>query len=256
MSASKNARREAARKRAEQLRAETARREKRARLITILSTVAGLTVLAVLIMVIVAQGSKSPIDAVEHQPRNVVNGSIQFGDLDNKEVEAVVYADYMCPICNSFEEVNSADLAELIETDGVVVSYFPLSFLDRFAQGTKFSTRSSNAAMCVADGAKDSFIEFHEAMFANQPEENSPGLTNEEIADIAAAAGAPDSVRQCIMNEEFTDYVDAISQYASSNDGVTGTPTVRINEKDIADDLGGNWSVPGEVKRLVLEQIN
>src|SRR5690625_4799556 len=88
MSASKNARREAARKRAEQLRAETARREKRARLITILSTVAGLTVLAVLIMVIVAQGSKSPIDAVEHQPRNVVNGSIQFGDLDNKEVEA------------------------------------------------------------------------------------------------------------------------------------------------------------------------
>src|SRR5690625_4777937 len=154
MSASKNERREAARQRAEQLRAETARREKRARLITILSTVAGLTVLAVLIMVIVAQGSKSPIDAVEHQPRNVVNGSIQFGDLDNKEVEAVVYADYMCPICNTFEQTNSEDLAELIETDGVVVSYFPLSFLDRFSEGTKFSTRSSNAAMCVAEDRK------------------------------------------------------------------------------------------------------
>src|SRR5690625_7793758 len=125
MSASKNARREAARKRAEQLRAETARREKRARLITILSTVAGLTVLAVLIMVIVAQGSKSPIDAVEHRPRNVVNGSIQFGGLDHKQVEAVVYADYMCPLCDSFGVVNSPDLAELLETDRALLSYFP-----------------------------------------------------------------------------------------------------------------------------------
>src|SRR5690625_4777278 len=256
MSASKNARREAARKRAEQLRAETARREKRARLITILSTVAGLTVLAVLIMVIVAQGSKSPIDAVEHQPRNVVNGSIQFGDLDNKEVEAVVYADYMCPICNSFEEVNSADLAELIETDGVVVSYFPLSFLDRSAQGTKFSTRSSNAAMCVTDGAKDSFIEFHEAMFANQPEQRTPGMTNEEIADLAVAAGADDSVRQCILDEEFDDYVEAITQHASSKHDVTGTPTVRINEKHLDEDLGGNWSQPGELKEIILQEKN
>src|SRR5690625_2826932 len=256
MSSKRNERREAARRRAEELRAETARREKRARLITIISTVAGLSVLAVLIMIIVSQGSKSPIEAVENQPNNVVDGSIQFGDVANEEVEAIVYSDYMCPVCKDFEDINGADLKDLAQTDGVVVSYFPLSFLDRSSQGTKFSTRSSNAAMCVADGAKDSFIEFHESMFANQPEENSPGLTNEEIADIAAAAGAPDSVRQCIMNEEFTDYVDASSQYASANDGGTGTPTVRINDKDIADDLGGNWSVPGEVKRLVLEQIN
>src|SRR5690625_3499725 len=109
MSASRNERREAARKRAEQLRAETARKEKRARRITILSTVAGLTVLAILIMVIVAQGSKSPIEAVEHKPQNVVDGAIQFGDVGDEKVETIVYSDYMCPICKTFEDSNGAD---------------------------------------------------------------------------------------------------------------------------------------------------
>ncbi|HLS04294.1 MAG TPA: thioredoxin domain-containing protein [Actinomycetales bacterium] len=256
MSASRNERREAARKRAEQLRAETARRERRARLITIISTVAGLTVLAVLIMVIVAQGSKTPIDAVEHQPRNVVDGAIQFGDVDNKGVEAVVYSDYMCPICNSFEQLNGADLKELQETEGVVVSYYPVSFLDRFAQGTKFSSRSANAAMCVADGAKDSFIDFHDGMYENQPEENSPGLSNEQIAEIAAEAGAPDSVQQCILEEEFVEYVDAITQHASAEHEVSGTPTVRINGKDLKDDLGLSWAEPGVVKQAILDELN
>lgn len=255
MSASRNERREAARKRAEQLRAETARREKRARLITILSTVAGLTVLAILVMVIVAQGSKSPIEAVEHQPRNVADGSIQFGDLDNQEVEAVVYSDYMCPICKTFEDTNGVDLKELADTEGVVISYFPLSFLDRSSNGTKFSTRSSNAAMCVADGAKDSFIEFHETMFANQPAQGTPGMTNEEMADIAREAGAPESVAECIMNEEFTDYVDAITQYAASEHGVGGTPTVRINEKHLDTDLNVNWTNQGALKTAILDQL-
>lgn len=256
MSSKRNERREAARRRAEELRAETARREKRARLITIISTVAGLSVLAVLIMIIVSQGSKSPIEAVENQPNNVVNGSIQFGDVDNEEVEAIVYSDYMCPVCKDFEDINGADLKALAQTDGVVVSYFPLSFLDRSSQGTKFSTRSSNAAMCVADGAKDSFIEFHEAMFANQPEQGSAGMTNEEMADLAVAAGADDAVRQCILDEEFDDYVEAITQHASSKHDVTGTPTVRINEKHLDEDLGGNWSQPGELKEIILEEKN
>lgn len=256
MSASRNDRREAARQRAEQLRAETARRERRTRLITVLSTVAGLTVLAVLVMVIVAQGSKSPIDAVEHKPRNVVDGAIQFGDIEGEKVEAVVFSDYMCPVCKTFEEINGADLKELSQTDGVVTSYFPLSFLDRSSEGSRFSTRSSNAAMCVADGAKDSFIEFHEAMFENQPAQRTAGLTNEQMADMATTAGAPESVAQCILNEEFTDYVEAITQHAASELGVTGTPTVLINGKDIYEDLNTQWTEQGALKQVVLDQLS
>lgn len=253
MSASKNERREAARQRAEQLRTETARREKRARTITILSTVAGLTVLAILVMVIVAQGSKSPIDAVEHQPRNVVNGEVRFGS-ENPEVELIVFSDYLCPHCKTFETVNADDLKELADVEGVSVSYFPVAFLDRGSQGTKFSTRSANAAMCVADGALDSFVEFNEVMFENQPAQNTPGLTNEEMADIAAAAGAPESVRECIINEEFTDYVSAATQFASTDHDVTGTPTAIINGTQ-DQDLGLNWSQPGNVKAAVLEEL-
>lgn len=255
MSASRNERREAARKRAEELRAETARREKRARTITILSTVAGLTVLAILIMVIVAQGSKSPMEAVEHQPRNVVEGKIQFGDLDNTDVEAIVFSDYMCPHCKTFETVNGADMKELADTNGVVISYYPVSYLDAASQGTQFSTRASNAAMCVADAAKDSFVEFHESVFENQPAQNTPGLTNEELADLAVAAGAPDSVRTCIDEGEFDDYVSAISQHASVEHDVTGTPTSIINGvQDHEIDL--NWSEPGAFKAAVLAELD
>lgn len=250
---SKNERREAARQRAEALRAETARKEKRARLITIASTVVGLAILAVLVFVIVAQGSKSAFEDVENTPENVEDGAVVFGD-DDAAAELVVFSDYMCPHCGTFEQVNDDDLNELIDTDNVSVAYFPVAYLDGSSNGSKYSTRSTNAAYCVADGDKDMFPEFHSALFADQPEMGTPGFSNEEMAEIADGLGLSDDVQQCIIDNTFEDYATAASQFAGSEHDVSGTPTAFLNGEDLADDLDVRWDQPGELKEAVLAE--
>src|SRR5699024_12111323 len=106
------------------LRAETARKEKRARLIMIASTVVGLALLVVLIFVIVGQGSQSAFEDVEIKPQNVEDGEVVFGDED-AAAELVVFSDYMCPHCGTFDDVNGDDLLELIDNDYVTISYVP-----------------------------------------------------------------------------------------------------------------------------------
>lgn len=252
---SKNQRREAARQRAEALRAETARKEKRARLIMIASTVVGLALLVVLIFVIVGQGSQSAFEDVEIKPQNVEDGEVVFGDED-AAAELVVFSDYMCPHCGTFEDVNGDDLQELIDTDNVSISYFPVAYLDGSSNGSKFSTRSTNAAYCVADGDKEMFPEFHAALFADQPEMRTPGFSNEEMAEIADGLGLNDDVQQCIIDETFEDYVTAASQFAGSEHDVSGTPTAFLNGDDLSEDLDVRWDQPGELKDAALAKAN
>lgn len=252
---SRNQRREAARQRAEALRAETARKEKRARLITVAATVVGLALLVVLIFVIVGQGSQSAFEDVENKPQNVEDGAVVFGE-DDAAAELVVFSDYMCPHCGTFEEVNGDDLNELKDTDDVSLAYYPVAYLDGSSNGTKFSTRSTNAAYCVADADKEMFPEFHAALFADQPAQGSPGFTNEEMAEIADGLGIGDDAQQCIIDDEFEDYVTAASQFAGSEYDVTGTPTALLNGDDLGDDLNVAWDREGQLKEAVLAEAS
>ena len=65
------------------------------------------------------------------------------------------YVDYMCPACNQFETENAALLDDLREKGEVKVEYVPIAILDRFSQGTRYSTRSAGAAYCVAEHDPD-----------------------------------------------------------------------------------------------------
>jgi protein-disulfide isomerase len=60
-----------------------------------------------------------------------------------------------------------------------------VSILDRLSDGSEYSTRAASASAWVADRAPEQFSAFHESLFADQPEENTPGLSDEQIAQVA-----------------------------------------------------------------------
>jgi protein-disulfide isomerase len=227
---SKNERAASARAEAQaKAKAQLKAKERRTTAIIIAVSVLVIAVFGAVVFFIV-DSSKTPGLADVQWPAGADStGGILVGSAD-AAVRTDVYLDFMCPYCGHFEQINGPVLEEMSDAGSISVYYHPLSFLDRYSSGTKFSTRSANAAAVVADQSPEHFTAFFEAMFMNQPQENSTGLTDEQIASIAVAAGVPEEVADTFKNGEFTDWVLAATQQASI-DGVSGTPALMIDRQ-------------------------
>ncbi len=149
----------------------------------------------------------------------------------------VVYLDYMCPYCGQFDTTNAEQLETWV-TQGVAdLEIHPLGFLDNASLGSKYSTRSANALACVANYQPDTALDVNTALFAQQPAENTTGLTNDELVTLVQGAGADDpAVGSCITDGEFTDWVASATERALNDPlpnsdlaAVSATPTVLVN---------------------------
>ena len=127
-----------------------------------------------------------------------------------------VFFDLQCPYCAQFDKANSADLDALSKEPGITVVYQPLSFLDGSSQGTRYSSRAANALMTVADKDSAHFTAFLTALYADQPAENTRGLTDDKIASIATSVGVPQAVVST-----FTSTVSGTYQLKDANGNTT-----------------------------------
>jgi protein-disulfide isomerase len=162
-------------------------------------------------------------------------GAIVVGPA-NAPVTVAVYLDYLCPYCGRFEKANAAELERLIAAGTMRLELHPLAFLDRLSAGTRYSTRSANAMATVADSAPERVLAFNRALYERQPAENGPGLTDDGIAALAAGVGVDSAVTDRFRHGTFEPWVTTATATAVDN-GVSGTPTVRINGKAFTGDL-------------------
>ena len=98
--------------------------------------------------------------------------------------------------------------------------------------------------MTTFDAAPDSAWAFHQALYANQPEENSDGLSDDKIAEIATGAGVPADVVDTFTKGTFTPWVAQTTEEAFKT--IDGTPTVLINGE-----VFQNWSTPGALSDAI-----
>jgi protein-disulfide isomerase len=221
------ARRRIAEKRAAEQRARA--QERRRRQAVVGGVVAAVVVVAVVAVIVVqsARTSSSPDAAV---PANTVDGATAFavGPAD-APVTVDVYEDFLCPACRQFEATTGDTLAALAADGTAQVRYHPIAILDR-ASTDDYSTRALNAAAVVGDAAgTEAFLAFHDALFAEQPAEGGPGLTDERLGELAAEAGASGAdVEEAITGLAYEDWTREVTD-AASRAGVTGTPTVLVD---------------------------
>jgi len=227
----KNERAVAARAKAQ---AQVRAKERRTTVLIVAASAVVLALFAGVIFFIVNAGKVPPLSDAHAPSVATENGGIPVGtggvagkDVPANAVRVDIYQDFMCPICNQFEQVNGADLDALREAGTIALYYHPISILDRASAGTKYSTRTANAAATVADQAPESFLAFQSALYANQPQENTTGLDNATIAQIAVGAGVPQTVADDFASGDFTKWAIAATDRASQ-DGMTGTPTVMV----------------------------
>lgn len=186
-------------------------------------SIAVVVVLVVLGIVVVALNNKAT-DAGPAPSSKILDaetGAITYGD--GKDTVAV-YIDFMCPICNEFEQTYGEQLKKAAEDGKITLEYHPISILDRYSQGTDYSSRAANAVFCVAEKAPDKALDYMNTLFENQPEENTPGLTDEQLADFAKQTGA-DKAASCITEGTYKKWGAA----QAVQHEIKGTPSVDIN---------------------------
>ena len=107
----------------------------------------------------------------------------------------------------------------------VSIAYHPMNFLDE-ASTTSYSTRAAAASGCAADQAR--FADYAHALFAHQPPEGGPGLSDAELAGLAPEAGlAEGEFAACLSDGPYLDWPPYVTARATAA-GVRATPTVLV----------------------------
>ena len=257
---SKNDKREAAREQA-RLAREKQKRQERLRRWLIPSGVT-VVVLAVVAIVVLVVSTSAPAPQTAKGPTNMLSDGILLTGSGGKMVATptaaikakgtptatkydesdgvahiVTYVDFSCPICQEFEATNQDQIQQLVEGGKATLEVHPIAILDRNFLGSRYSSRATNVAACVANYAPDDFYAVMEGMYAGQGTEGTSGLTNLQMIKIVHEAGLTNGkVDSCINGESFKSWVTASTARAlagplpnTSVAAVTGTPTVLVN---------------------------
>jgi len=170
-----------------------------------------------------------------------------------------IYFDYHCIFCYQFELINLANIRAMVDNGEANVVLHPVAILNRATPRTHFSTRSVAAAGWIAQYAPEHFLDFHEIMFNNQPNEAGGDMSNEEIASLAMIAGVPASVAEGIADgtaaQTYGQWAVSLTQVNVNKpnvlnaQGTFGTPTITINDVR----WEGDWSDPAELPLAVAQ---
>jgi len=240
--------REQARAKARELREKRAQGEKRKRfLITIGAVVGGAAVVAGVIAggFVVANTTNTNAENAKKVPANITEfGGILLGkgllptttEEAKKGNQIVIYQDYQCPICKYFEEPNATQIKSWVDSGEATIEFHPISFLDGQSLN-EYSSRSTNAALCVANSQPGKFFDVNTALYNNQPEENTAGPNDTKLKETLAAAGVEitSEITTCIDQKRYAKYIENRTAEAFSKPAVTGkevpggTPYVLVN---------------------------
>lgn len=152
-----------------------------------------------------------------------------------------VFEDFHCEHCKKFEQQSGAAIQQAVVDGKVRVRYHMLNFLDKDSGSGDYSSRSAGAVLCVAhNDGRDVFWKLHSQLF----EKSGDDLTNQQIADLAAADGAGAATRDCIASGRLVDEARAMSdaskqQLSNSTEGQVATPTVLLAGKQVENIMDG-----------------
>ena len=92
------------------------------------------------------------------------------------------------------------------------------------------SILAASAAGCASDAGK--FLEFHTALYANQPKTENSGLWNAQVLTILGiGVGVKDkNFSECVKSSKYEGWLSNIETDATKQ-GVNSTPTVFVNGK-------------------------
>lgn len=200
-------------------------------------TAAAVVVVAALAVLVIWMNARAtaPGEAPSAANVNSKTGAITFGDGPDT---LGTFIDFMCEYCQAFEQNFGDPIDTALASGDLTLEITPIAILDRASQGTDFSSRAANAMYVISIGDPKNAIAFMQAMYDNKPNENTTGLSNDEIIKLAEDNGVKmtDAMRTDITSGRYMDFVKANTANTPVQPGAQGiaTPTITVNGKVIA----------------------
>ncbi|MEU4293625.1 thioredoxin domain-containing protein [Kribbella sp. NPDC026596] len=136
-----------------------------------------------------------------------------------------LYLDFRCPHCAEFEESTGATIDKLVEDGTATLTYWPLAFVNPDA-----SPRLANAFAAAAANGKA--LTYADEMYGDF----SKSWTTDQLIELGKQLGIGDAkFQQALQDNTYAGWLDTVSK-ASDDRGVTGTPTVYVNDKQLGAD--------------------
>ncbi|GAB3466380.1 thioredoxin domain-containing protein [Kineococcus endophyticus] len=225
--------REARRAKAAALRQRELARERSRRVLLISIAVVVVLALVAVVVVVIDRSRKDDVAAGTGTPPGVTaadGGYVLPGTPAAGAPTLDIWLDYQCPICKQFEDVSGTVYPQLAADGKAKVVVHTLSFLDDNL-GNDASERAAEGAAAAAVQGK--FVEYTQQVFANQPEQEGTGYTDDQLEQFAKDAGVADVAtwRQQLDDHTWQGFVRRV-QGAMDDQGVSGTPTVIVTAPD------------------------
>ncbi|HEY3736358.1 MAG TPA: MauE/DoxX family redox-associated membrane protein [Jatrophihabitans sp.] len=165
--------------------------------------------------------------------------SADNGYVYGKQAAATVdiYEDFFSADAATLEQAVSKTLVADAQANLAQVRYHMIASLDHSADGTGYSTRAANAALCMAAVSSDEFIQMHDLLFGKdksgkivRPNSQS-GVSVTDFTRYGTDLGLTTEAttfRDCVSGESNKKLVQAMTEIASTR-GVGLTPVVLVN---------------------------
>jgi protein-disulfide isomerase len=165
-----------------------------------------------------------------------------------------VYADFLCPICGEFEKQYKGQVEQAINDGKLQVRYHMVPLLNQRSSPPGYSLDSANAALAAADAGQ--FLQFHDALFANQPEEGKRGYDKTQLIQLGKDVGITDpAFAQTVNAGTYDQQINAAFQQIENDPKLVqdfgggqtgfGTPTVTANGSIVS------WQDPSWLAKVI-----
>ena len=220
-----------------------ARRKRNARMLGIgLGVVALVVVITIVIAVANVMNEKAPTAEQLTPPNATAEYGISITSKGTQPASdvphVVVYEDYQCPACKTYETQYGATMLQLIDEGKVTFEVRTAYFLNK---ANTFSNKKSSERAALAAAAADAvgkYREYHQVVYENQPDHEGDGYTDQQLrVDFAAEAGITGddltTFQKLYDDKAYADFAKNAYQSMSDN-RVESTPTYRVNGQDIS----------------------
>jgi protein-disulfide isomerase len=234
---------QSARERVAAERAAAKRRGQRRRRVLILASV--LAVLGAVTGVGIAVSASASKPQAYTAPTNGTVVVDKYADPSNKATALSygsataphtlsIYEDFRCPYCKGLETGSASVYKSYVAAGTLRVLFHPVTLLDANHPGTSGSLHSGAASVCAASVGK--FDEYHDALYAEQPDESVDGYSDDSTL-ISVAKHVPGldtpAFESCVTAGTYKGLVQ--QNMADFNTlRMDGTPTLLLDGKPLS----------------------
>lgn len=144
-----------------------------------------------------------------------------------------VFEDFQCPACANLEQAYGPLIQQEAADGNIQLVYRQMVFLDSNLN-TDHSLRAANAFGCAITGGVGA--QYHSVVFANQPAQEGDGWTDDQLKQFGGQAGltgdAQTEFEKCVDAGTYKGWAQ-LSNDAAFDAGVSGTPTIFVNGKEL-----------------------